>query len=138
MEEGEEAATVAGAVDVEEVAVAPVVLEVGWGGETEFGVLGSAVVVPGSGYAVYNGDVKGEVEGGDGVGWEGLVVVSAGERRMRKKEGEGRRMYVCGEIVGEMDGALATHSLPGALPGDAFGGGAAPEKGVFFFREWGI
>ena len=138
MEEREEAAAVAGAVDVEEVAVAPVVLEVGWGGETEFAVLGGAVVVPGSGYAIYNRDVKGKVEGGDGVGWKGLVVVSAREGRMRKKEGEGWRMYVRGEIVGEMDGALATHSLPGALPGDAFGGGAAPEKGVFLFCERGI
>ena len=47
-------------------------------------------------------------------------------------------MYVCGEIVGEVDGALATHSLPGAFPGNAFGGGAAPEEGIFFLRERGI
>jgi hypothetical protein len=34
-----------------------------------------------------------------------------------------------------MDGALTAHSLPAAAAGDAFGGGAAPEEGVFFFGE---
>lgn len=52
LQEGEEAAREAGAVDVHEVAVAPVVLKVGWGREAEFGVLGRAVVVPGAGDAV--------------------------------------------------------------------------------------
>ena len=52
LEEGEKAAGEARAVDVDEVAVAPVVLEVGWGREAEFGVLGRAVVVPGAGDAV--------------------------------------------------------------------------------------
>ena len=85
MEEREEAAAVACTIDVEEVTVAPMVLKIGWGRETEFGVLGGAVVVPGSGYAVYNGNVKGEVEGGDGVGWEGLIVVCSGVGGMRKK-----------------------------------------------------
>lgn len=135
MQEGEEAAGVAGAVDVEEVAVVPVGLEGGWRGESEFGVLVSAVVVPGAGYAVDDGDVEGEVEGGDGVGGEGLVVVFSREGGVREEKGEGWRVDVCGEVVGEVDGALATHSLPGALPGNAFGGGAAPEEGIFFLLE---
>lgn len=67
LEEGQEAAGEAGAVDVHEVAVAPVVLEVGRGREAELGVLRRAVVVPGAGDAVDDGDVEGEVERGDGV-----------------------------------------------------------------------
>lgn len=63
LEEGEEAAAEAGAVHVEEVAVAPVVLEVGGWGQAEFGGLGGAVIVPGAGYAADDGDVEGKVEG---------------------------------------------------------------------------
>ena len=78
LEERQEAAGEGGAVDVHEVAVAPVVLEVGGRSEGEFGFLGRAVVVPGAGDAVDDGDVEGEVEGGDGVGGgEGLVCVLA-------------------------------------------------------------
>lgn len=34
-----------------------------------------------------------------------------------------------------MDEALARHAFPGTVAGDTFGGGAAPEEGVFFFGE---
>lgn len=34
-----------------------------------------------------------------------------------------------------MDEALARHAFPGAVAGDAFRGGAAPEEGVFFVGE---
>ena len=34
-----------------------------------------------------------------------------------------------------MDETLARHSFPGAVARDAFGSGAAPEEGVFFFGE---
>ena len=41
-----------------------------------------------------------------------------------------------GEVGGgEVDEALAGHAFPGAEDGDAFGGGAAPEEGVFFFGK---
>lgn len=34
-----------------------------------------------------------------------------------------------------MDEALSSHAFPGAVAGDSFRGGAAPEEGVFFFGE---
>lgn len=37
-----------------------------------------------------------------------------------------------------MDETLAGHSFPGAVARDAFGCGAAPEEGVFFFGEWWV
>ena len=51
LEEREEAAGEGGAVDVHEVAVAPVMLEVCWRRECELGFLGRGVVVPGAGDA---------------------------------------------------------------------------------------
>lgn len=134
LEEGQEAAGVSGAVDVHEVAVAPVVLEVGWGREAELGVLGRAVVVPGAGDAVDDGDVEGEVEGRDGVGGvrEGLVCVFALGVGEEDGEGGGAGGWDGGEVVGEVDEALPRHAFPGAVAGDAFGGGAAPEEGAVF------
>lgn len=139
LQKGEEAAREAGAVDVHEVSVAPVVLEVRWRREAEFGRLRRAVVVPGAGDAVDDGDVEGEVEGCDGVGAGGLVgvftvrvVVVGGEE---EREGWRAGGWGCGEVVGEVDEALAHHAFPGAVARDAFGGGAAPEEGVFFFSE---
>lgn len=67
LEERQEAAGEARAVHVHEVAVAPVVLEVGRRREAELGVLGRAVVVPGAGDAVDDLDVEGEVERGEGI-----------------------------------------------------------------------
>ena len=129
VEEREEAAGEGGAVDVHEIAVAPVVLEVRPGREAELGVLRRAVAVPGAGDAVDDGDVEGEVEGGDGGGVVGVFSLGAGE-----EDGQGGGCGV-GEVVGEVDEALARHAFPGAVAGDAFGGGAAPEEGVFFFGE---
>ena len=74
LQEGEEAAAEASAVDVHEVAVAPVVLEVGWWHKGEFAVLVGAVIVPSASDAVDNGDVEREVEGCEGCG-EVLVGV---------------------------------------------------------------
>lgn len=36
---------------------------------------------------------------------------------------------------GEVDHALPDHAFPGAVSGDGFGGGAAPEEGVVFGCE---
>ncbi len=118
----------------------PVVLEVGRWREAELGFLGRAVVVPGAGDAVDDGDVEGEVQGGDGVGvGEGLVCVSA--LGVGEENGEGWEAggWNGGEVVGEVDETLPRHTFPGALARDAFGGGAAPEEGAFFFgkrRVW--
>lgn len=133
LEEGQEAAGEGGAVDVHEVAAAPVGLEVGRGREAEFGVLRRAVVVPGAGDAVDDGDVEGEVEGGDGVGAGegpvGVLALGVGEEEGEDRgAGGGGR----GEVVGEVDETLPRHAFPGAVAGDAFGGGAAPEEGAFF------
>lgn len=79
------------------------ILEIrGWS-EVELSVLGSAVVVPGAGYAVDDGDVKGEVEGRDGIGGEVLVCEFPLLGRMREEDGEGRASRVGGEVVGQMD-----------------------------------
>lgn len=96
LQKGEEAAREAGAVDVHEVPVAPVVLEVRSGREAEFGRLRRAVAVPGAGDAVDDGDVEGEVEGCGGVGrlvgvFAVWVVLFIGE-----EEGEGWRAGGCG------------------------------------------
>lgn len=112
------------------------VLEVGGRREGEFGFLGRAVVVPGAGDAVDDCDVEGEVEGGDGAGvGEGLVGVFA--LGVGEEEGQGWRTggRGGGEVVGEVDETLARHAFPGAVARDAFGSGAAPEEGVFFFGE---
>ena len=74
------------------------VLEVCWGREGEFGFLGRAVGVPGAGDAGDDGDVEGEVEGGDGVGGEGLVGVFA--VGVGEEDGEGWGVPGDGEVVG--------------------------------------
>lgn len=102
LQKGEEAAREAGAVDVHEVLVAPVVLEVRWRCEAEFGRLRRAVVVPGAGDAVDDGDVEGEVEGCDGVGVGDLVgVFAVVVVVVEEDEGESWRAggWGCGEVV---------------------------------------
>ena len=140
LEEGEEAAGEGGAVDVHEVAVAPVVLEVGRAREAELGGLGGAVAVPGAGDAVDDVDVEGEVERRDGVGRGGqgavgvfAAVVGGGGEEDGQGRGAGGRGD--GEVVGEVDEALARHAFPGAVAGDAFGGRAAPEEGAVLVGE---
>lgn len=112
-------------------------LEGGGWGEGEFAGLGLPVVVPGAVEVVDDGDVEGEVEVGEGVGGEEAVgvVVWGGEE---DREGGGARGGGLGEVVGEVDEALAAHAFPGAVAGDAFGGAAAPEEGVFFGGEGGV
>lgn len=69
---------------------------------------------------------------------EGLVCVFA--LGIREEDGQGRRAdgWDGGEVVGEVDETLPSHTFPGAVAGDAFGGGAAPEEGVFFFGKRGV
>ena len=140
LQEGQKAAGEAGAVHVHEVAVAPVVLEVGGRREAELGVLGRAVTVPGAGDAADDGDVEGEVQRVDRVRvGEGLVRVLA--LGIGEEDGQGRRAgsWSSGEVVGQVDETLPRHAFPGASARDAFGGGAAPEEGAFFFgkrRVW--
>lgn len=58
LQEGEEAAAEAGAVEVEEVSVAPVGLEVGLVHEAELADLVLAVPVPAAGDAIYDSHVE--------------------------------------------------------------------------------
>lgn len=112
------------------------VLKVRRGREGEFGFLSRGVVVPGAGDAVDDGDVEGEVECVYGVGGvEGLVGVFAVGGGEEEREGGGAGGWGAGEVVGEVDEALARHAFPGAVAGDAFGSGAAPEEGAFLFGE---
>ncbi len=112
------------------------VLEVHRRLEAEFRFLRRAVAVPGAGDAVDDCDVEGEVERGDGIGvGEGLVGIFAAV--VGEEDGEGRGAGG-GEVVGEVDEALARHAFPGAVAGDAFGGCTAPEEGVLFVGEGGV
>lgn len=88
LEEREETTAEAGAVDVHEVTVLPMVLEVGGGRETEFGVLGCTVVVPGAGDAVDDRNVEREVEGGYWVGGEVVIAEFSGEGGVGEEDGE--------------------------------------------------
>lgn len=70
---------------------------------------------------------------------EGLVCVLTMGIGEEDWQGWGAGGWDGGEIVGQVDETLARHAFPGAVAGDAFGGGAAPEQGAFFFgkrRVW--
>lgn len=96
--------------------------------EPELAGLDVAVEIPAAGDFVDEGDVVAEVESGKVGGGDGLVGVLSRHGGVREEHRSGESVVVC-----EMDKTLASHAFPVAVAGDAFGGGAAPEKGVLFF-----
>ena len=125
----------ASVVHVKEIAVLPMTLEIsccccvcsGKGRGSEL----SALVLAVWGLAVGNvgeGDVGIQVcYGADAL--EGIRVVLP---FYRVQIGGMEESTVGGEsgVIGEVYHALADHAFPGAVLGDAFGGGASPEEGV--------
>lgn len=115
LQEGQEAAAEAGAVEVEEVPVPPVGLEVGLVPEPELAGLVLAVPVPAAGDAIDDSHVEVETECGDGGGREEGVSIGVGLGWVWEENGERVR-----GVVGEVDETLSSHAFPGCVLGETF------------------
>lgn len=111
-EKGQEATAEAGAVEVDEEPMAPMVLEIRLVRQPELARLVAAVIVPAARDTIHEGDVKVEAERG---GREKPVRVRCWLRGVREEDGE----WV-GGIVGKVDETLTRHSFPGCVSGEAF------------------
>lgn len=120
----QEATAEAGTVKVDQEAMAPVGLEIGFVREPELGCLVVAVVVPAARDILHEGDVEVEAERGRR---EKLVGVGCWLRGVWEEDGK----WV-GGIVGKVDEPLTCHSFPGCISGEAFGCGAPPEEAILF------
>lgn len=126
----QEATAEAGAIKVNEEAVAPMGLKVGLVREPKFGGLVVAVIVPAARDLIHESDVEIEVERGRR---EKRVCIVCWLQGVREEDGE----WVSG-VVGEVDETLARHSFPRCISREAFGCPASPEKAVFFGRKWKV